>query len=67
MGAGFRDACYVRVTSGPVPGNVFSLHPKASDRGEVRSTMPFWIVAVLSTAGVLGIVWVFYVLARRWM
>jgi hypothetical protein len=29
--------------------------------------MPFWIVAVLSVAGVLGIVWVLYMLARRWM
>lgn len=29
--------------------------------------MPFWIVAVLSAAGVLGIVWVLYLLARRWM
>ena len=43
------------------------MHPKASDRGGVRSTMPFWIVAVLSAAGVLGIVWVLYLLARRWM
>lgn len=65
--AGFRDACYVRVTSDPVPGNVLSLHPKASDRGGVLSTMPFWMVAVLSAAGVVGIVWVLYLLARRWM
>jgi hypothetical protein len=43
------------------------LHPKASDRGGVRSAMPFWIVAVLLRAGVLGLVWVLYLLARRWM
>jgi hypothetical protein len=29
--------------------------------------MPFWIVAVLSAAGAVGMVWVLYVLARRWM
>jgi hypothetical protein len=33
----------------------------------VRSAMPFLVVAVLSAAGVLGIVWVLYLLARRWM
>jgi hypothetical protein len=29
--------------------------------------MPFWMIAVLSAAGVLVIVWVLYLLARRWM
>jgi hypothetical protein len=28
--------------------------------------MPFWTVAVLSAAGVVGIVWVLYLLSRRW-
>ena len=29
--------------------------------------MPFWLIAVLSAAGVLVIVWVLYLLDRRWM
>jgi hypothetical protein len=29
--------------------------------------MTFCMVAVLSAAGVVGIVWVIYLLARRWM
>jgi hypothetical protein len=29
--------------------------------------MPFWMIAVFSAAGVLVIVWVLYLLARRWM
>jgi len=29
--------------------------------------MPFCMIAVLSSAGVLVIVWVLYLLARRWM
>jgi hypothetical protein len=29
--------------------------------------MPFWMVAVLSAVGAVAIVWVLYLLARRWM
>jgi len=29
--------------------------------------MLFWVVAVLSVVGVLGIVWAMYLLFRRWL
>jgi hypothetical protein len=40
----------------------------ASDRLEgVYRSMLFWIIAVLSVVGVLAMVWVMYLLVRRWL
>jgi hypothetical protein len=57
---------YDHVTSAPVLGNVIRSHAKATREGE-RTAMPFWLVAVLSAVGAVAIVWVLYLLARRWM
>ena len=39
----------------------------ASDGSEGVRAMIFWIIAVLSVAGVLAIVWGIYLLFRRWL
>jgi hypothetical protein len=38
-----------------------------SKREECMLAMPFWVLAVLSAAGALAIVWVLYLLVRRWL
>ena len=39
----------------------------ASDGSEGVRAMLFWIIAVLSVVGALAIVWVIYLLFRRWL
>jgi hypothetical protein len=56
---------YNVVTSGITVGN--DLFAPDSKGEECMLAMPFWAVAVISAAGVLGIVWVLYRLALRWM
>ena len=43
------------------------MHAKATQEGGEHTAMPFWLVAVFSAVGALAIVWVLYLLARRWM
>src|SRR5215213_89005 len=43
------------------------LYPTASERGECMLAMLFWVLAALAVAGALAIVWVLYLLARRWL
>jgi hypothetical protein len=42
------------------------LYPTASERGEMLA-MLFWVLAALAVVGALAIVWVLYLLARRWL
>jgi hypothetical protein len=59
------EGCYNVVTSVLTVGN--DLFAPDSKREECMLAMPFWILAVLSAAGALAIVWVFYLLVRRWL
>src|SRR5215208_929850 len=44
------------------------LYPTASERGECMLAMLFfWVLAALAVVGALAIVWVLYLLARRWL
>ena len=57
--------CYNVVTSELTVGN--DLFAPDSKREECMLAMPFWALAVLSAAGALAIVWVLYLLVRRWL
>ena len=37
------------------------------ERGECMLAMLFWVLAVLAVVGALAIVWVQYLLVRRWL
>ena len=37
------------------------------ERGECMLAMLFWVLAALAVVGVLAIVWVLYLLVRRWL
>jgi hypothetical protein len=43
------------------------LYPTASERGECMLAMLFWVLAALAVVGVLAIVWMLYLLVRRWL
>ena len=43
------------------------LYPTASERGECMLAMLFWVLAALAVVGALVIVWVPYLLVRRWL
>jgi hypothetical protein len=43
------------------------LYPTASEREECMLAMLFWVLAPLAVAGALVIVWVLYLLVRRWL
>jgi hypothetical protein len=43
------------------------LYPTASERGEGMLAMLFWVLAALAVVGALAIVWVLYLLVRRWL
>ena len=43
------------------------MNPKAKREGGERTSMPFWLVAVLSATVALVVVWGLYLMVRRWM
>jgi hypothetical protein len=62
-----REGCYNVVTRAPTVGNDSLLYPTASERGEGMLAMLFWVLAALAVVGALAIVWVLYLLVRRWL
>ena len=48
-------------------GNDSLLYPTASERGECMLAMLFWVLAALAVGGALAVVWVLYLLVRRWL
>jgi hypothetical protein len=48
-------------------GNDSLLYPTASERGEGMLAMLFWVLAALTVAVALAIVWGLYLLVRRWL
>jgi hypothetical protein len=61
-----RQSCYNVFTRAPTVGNDCVV-PTASERGECMLAMLFWVLAALAVVGVLAIVWVLYLLVRRWL
>jgi hypothetical protein len=50
-----------------LPWVTILLYPTASERGECMLAMLFWVLAALAVVGALAIVWVLYLLVRRWL
>jgi hypothetical protein len=48
-------------------GNDSVVPDSKRERGVHALTMLFWVLAALSVVGALAIVWVLYLLARRWL
>ncbi len=50
-----------------LPRVMTPLRATTSERGECILAMLFWIVAALAVVATLGLVWLLYLLARRWL
>jgi hypothetical protein len=63
--------CFARVATTSLnehlPWVTTLLYPTASERGEGTLAMLFWVLAALAVVGALVIVWVLYLLVRRWL
>ena len=61
-----REDCYNVVTQAPTVGNDLVV-PDSKREREGTLAMLFWVLAVLAVVGALAIVWVQYLLVRRWL
>jgi hypothetical protein len=62
-----REDCYNVVTTAPTVGNDLLVPDSKRERGVHARAMLFWVLAVLAVVGALAIVWVLYLLVRRWL
>jgi hypothetical protein len=62
-----RQSCYNVFTRAPTVGNDCVVPDSKRERGVHARAMLFWVLAALAVVGVLAIVWVLYLLVRRWL
>ena len=62
-----REDCYNVVTQAPTVGNDLLVPDSKRERGVHARAMLFWVLAALAVVGTLAIVWVLYLLVRRWL
>jgi hypothetical protein len=62
-----REDCYNVVTCAPTVGNDCVVPDGKRERGVHARAMLFWVLAALAVVGALAIVWVLYLLVRRWL